>query len=368
MARRMEDLFERVSSPRPGPFWLDALRGAADCASWLYRLGSGLHHAGYDLGLRRVKRLPAPIISVGNLSVGGTGKTPLTMAVVESLTRLGLPCGIISRGYGRRSKQPVAWVSHGDGPLLEADQAGDEPVMMARRLNVPIAVGNDRHAVGAEMLRLFGPRVLVGDDMFQHRRLHRDLDILAMDAASPLEEGRMLPRGRLREAVSACRRAQAVVLSRADNPHEVRAARAELRMKWGNGPILECTHRLAGLSEAGGNPLSPAEYTGAPVLGFCGLARPDRFAKSLSQLGLRTTGLEPFADHYFFNARDIEGLWKKAKAKGAKALVCSEKDLVRLSNLPKHVNIWVTRLELEFIGGGQGLDALLAWGLKNWTA
>ena len=364
MPLRLEELFRRVAGDEPGSFGLKVLRAGAGGASLFYGLGAGLDQARYDLGLKQVKRLPAPVIGVGNLAVGGTGKTPLVMAAVEALKRMGLPCGVMSRGYGRSSKAKVTWVSRGAGPLVSASEAGDEPVMMASRLGVPLAVGADRYLVGRAMLAECGPMVLVGDDMFQHRRLHRDLNILAMDAKDPLEGGRLLPRGRLRESPSAIGRAQVIVLTRAEREDELRAAKALLRSRWGSGPILSCRHSVSGLMSLDGLELSPAEYQDKKVLGFCGLARPGSFARSLAGLGLKLADLAAFGDHYQFRPEDLERLWQRAQKLDASALVCSEKDAVRLP-AGLDMTIWSTRLELEF-NQDLALDPVLAWGLSNW--
>ena len=365
MPNSTETLFRRVAGDEPGPLWLQALRAGARGASWFYGLGAELDQARYDLGLAQVGRLPVPVIAVGNLAVGGTGKTPLVMAVVQALERMGLPAGVISRGYGRASKAKVAWVSRGRGPLLSAAEAGDEPVMMAARLRAPIAVGVNRYLTGRAVLSECGPRVLVGDDMFQHRGLHRDLNILTLDAADPLEGGRLLPRGRLRESPRAISRAQAIVLTRADKPGEVQSSMAMLRSIWGEGPILACRHQISGLELLAGRGLEPWEYQGKKVLAFCGLARPGAFVESLARLGPQVADLAAYGDHYQFKAGDMNQLWQRAGELGAEALVCSEKDAVRLPGGLK-MPVWVTMLELKFDGGNQALDSVLAWGLSNW--
>jgi tetraacyldisaccharide 4'-kinase len=178
-----------------------------------------------------------------------------------------------------------------------------------------------------------------------------------------------LPRGRLRETPAGLRRAQAVVLTRAESPDQVRKTRQWLRGFWGNGPVLACRHRLEGLEEISGRPLAERETRGAAVVAFCGLARPRRFAESLAGLGLEVRRLKPFADHHAFTAAELEDLWRLAGRVGASALACSEKDQVRLPEaLPPGARIWVTRLGLEFQGGVVELDRLLAWGLAGWRA
>ncbi len=360
-------LFEGMNSATASPWWLSLLAGAARGSSWLYGLGSGLRNLAYDLELARVYRLPVPVVGVGNITLGGTGKTPLVMEVVRALMRLGLPAGIISRGYGGSASRRGALVSRGQGPLLGVEEAGDEPVLLARSLPVPVAVGADRWRAGQLLLDHCGPRVLVGDDLFQHRRLHRDLDLVALDAADPLAGGLLLPRGRLREAPAGLRRARALVLTRARDPQARERTRSWLAHFWGGGPVLACRHRLAGLEDRQGSPLDRDHWKKRRLLAFCGLARPRAFRESLEELGLQVCGLESFPDHHRFTPGDLARLAGKARELGAAALVTSQKDAVRLP--PGHTPgppILVTRLELEFREGPRALDALLAWGLAGW--
>jgi len=366
-----EALHRRVTNAEAGPWWLEALRGAARGFSWLYGLGAGAKNLAYDLGACKPRRLPAPVIGVGNLAAGGTGKTPLVMALVKALMALDLPAAVISRGYGgvgAAAVKGVTWVSRGGEVLAKPEIAGDEPLLLAKSLGVPVAVGPDRHEVGATLLKELGPRVLVGDDLFQHRRLHRDLDIVCLDASDPLAGG-LLPRGRLREPAAGLRRAQAVVLTRASEPEAAARTRAWLRSFWGPGPVLACRHRLEGLSRRGGQEVGPGELRDRPVLAFCGLASPQSFREGLEGIGLRVLDLQAFPDHYPFTPADLEGLWQRAAELGAAALVCSEKDEVRLPQaLPPEMEIWITRLGLEFAEGPRALEALVAWGLRHWEA
>jgi tetraacyldisaccharide 4'-kinase len=367
MKQGAQTLFERLSGPELGPPWLRGLRGLARVASGFYGLGVRARNLAYDLRPRAARCLPVPVVGVGNLTVGGTGKTPLVMEVVAALTRLGLPSAVISRGYGGQGGQGIGWVSLGQGPLLTASQAGDEPVLLARRLSVPVAVGADRHAVGREVVHRTGMRVLVGDDLFQHRGLHRDLDLVALDASLPLGNGRLLPAGPLREPATGLRRAQAVVLTRAENPEATGRTRAWLKSFWGRGPVLSCRHRLRGLIAPGGRQLAGAELEGKAVLAFCGLAQPQGFVRSLRGLGLFVVDFRSFGDHHPYTASEIAALWAQAKTLGVQALVTSEKDEARLpAVLPLDMELWVTRLELEFDEGQGALDQVLAWGLSPW--
>lgn len=359
----------RLITEEPGRHWWQwPLKGAARIASWLYGLGATAKNLAYDFGLARPRRLAAPVIGVGNLNAGGSGKTPLTMAVVCALAGLGLPAAVISRGHGgRAARRGVTWVSLGRGPLVDAAAAGDEPVLMARRLAVPVAAGPNRHAVGRAVLRRCGGRVLVADDLFQHRRLHRDLNLAVMDAGRPLGSGLLLPAGFLREPATGLRRADAVVLTRAEDAQAVEAARRWLRATWGAGPVLACRHVISGLEDSQGEALPEAAWRGQPVLAFCGLADPGQFCASLKRAGLVVIDRQDYPDHHAFAAGELAGLWRRAGGQGVVALVCSEKDRARLpKTLPEGPPLWVTRLDLEFAEGPEALARLLAWGLAGW--
>lgn len=367
MPSRGQGLWHRVASSEVGPWWLGPLRAGATAASVLYATGVWLHNSAFDLGLRSVRRLPVPVIGVGNLEAGGTGKTPVVMEVVAALERLGLPAGVISRGYGRRSRRPVVWVSQGGELLARAEQAGDEPLLLARRLGVPVAVGADRYQVGRALIARCGARVLVADDLFQHRGLHRDLNILCLDAAAPLAGGRMLPRGRLREPAQALARAQAVVLTRAQDEAQVERARGLLAWRLEQRPLLACRYVVRELVDPQGGVIGAAQAQGLKVVGFCGLARPDSFREGLRDMGLDLVRFQNFGDHHWFTGAELSQLWQRAQEAGAWALVCSEKDAMRLpSGLDAEMAILTTRLTVEFWGGHGVLDDLLRRALAGW--
>lgn len=368
MAEQHQKLFARITSQQKGSAGLSLWRGLARVAAMFYSVGAATYHTPYDVGLRRVRRLDAPLIGVGNLVVGGAGKTPLTMAIAKALGDMGLPVAIISRGYGGSAQGPVTWVHDGQKLLADAALAGDEPVLMAQELGLPVAVGANRWQVGREVLARLGPRVLVADDLFQHRGLYRDLNLLALDATRPFGNGAVLPRGPLREPARALRRAQAVVLTRAEDPAAVEATRRWIRKFLGPLPVLACCHEVAGVIDHAGQWLAGDQLAGRRVLAFCGLARPESFQASLVGLGLEVAGLERFNDHHPFTPDEVAGLWRRAKDVGAEALVCTQKDAVRLPwQALGEARVWVTRLELRFEHGGQELKSLLQQAVAGYS-
>jgi len=291
----------------------------------------------YRRGWLRTRRAGVPVISVGNLAAGGTGKTPIVALVSGLLHEAGLAPAVISRGYGgRRDKDPMV-VSDGAGESLRATaaEAGDEPVMLARALpGVPVVVAR-RRAEGAQLaVERFAARSLVLDDGFQHLALARDLDLVILDAVAPLDDGRLLPSGFLRERPEALRRAGAVILARAagadgsgdDSGHD-EAIGGWLRPAT---PVFHAEFRPRDLIDAEGKEIHPAGWLeGRRVAAFAGIARPGRFERTLSALDAVTEEFVTFSDHHVYTEPEARRLADLAGR--CEALVTTEKDLCRLA-------------------------------------
>jgi tetraacyldisaccharide 4'-kinase len=292
----------------------------------LFGAAARLRLAAYRRGLLRRHRLAGPVVSVGNLSVGGSGKTPVVQRVAEMLRDEGRPVAILSRGYGGRFHGDVLLVSDGEDMLAGAAAAGDEPVMLARALpGVVVAVGSRRDVVGRAVEARFGRRVHVLDDGFQHLRLERDLDIVCLDVRDL--EDRPLPAGRLREEPEALERAQVVLLTRleATTAEEVRA----LETRLGPERTFRVSRRVVGWRTLDG---ADAPAPGRVFL-FAGIARPERFETDVKASGGSITGREFFTDHHRYHRLEIEALAARARATGAEALATTAKDAVRLEGL-----------------------------------
>ena len=275
----------------------------------LYGAIGALRVAAYRRGLLRVARLRGPVISVGNLTVGGSGKTPVVARVARILLDAGLPVAILSRGYRGSFAGESLIVSDGRSVLADAEAAGDEPVMLARELSTAIvAVGPHRDVVGRAVEAAFGPRVHVLDDGFQHLRLARDLDILCV-AAEDLDD-RPLPAGRLREFPSAWKRAGLVLASGGFHA----------------GPAFATSRKPVGFFDLGGKP-QPAPSR--PWL-VSGIARPERFHADVRSAAGALSGADPFPDHHRFTAAEWAQVDTRAAAASASALVTTAKDAVRL--------------------------------------
>ncbi len=282
--------------------------------------------AAYRRGIFRRRRLAGPVVSVGNLSVGGSGKTPVVRRVAEMLRDEGRSVAVLSRGYGGSFRGEALVVSDGNEVLARAAEAGDEPVMLARSLpGVVVAVGPRRDVVGRVVEERFGRRVHVLDDGFQHLRLERDLDIVCLDVRDL--EDRPLPAGRLREGPEALARAHVVLLTRleAATEGELRALETHL----GPARTFRVSRRVVGWRTLGG---ADAPAPGRVFL-FAGIARPERFETDVAASGGAIAGREFFTDHHRYHRSEIEALASRARATGAEALATTAKDAVRLEGL-----------------------------------
>lgn len=284
----------------------------ADPLTWLFAQIVKARNASYDSGRMTVARLHLPVISVGNISIGGSGKTPFVQALGRWLNSKGIAFDILSRGYGRRTRGVLQVDAAACGPQA-ASQFGDEPLLLARSLGAPVFVGEERYAAGLAAEAWSeqtgrGTRLHILDDGFQHRRLHRDFDIVLL-AHGDLR-GTLLPFGRLREPLSALARAQAV------------AAPEDLATLLTEPNIWHIRRRLVLHEPAPSRPLA-----------FCGLARPKQFWQSLADIGIYPVATYAFADHHRYGAKDVAMLQRLAGAHDADGFLTTEKDLVKLDGL-----------------------------------
>lgn len=316
--------------------------------SHLYGLAVAVRRRAYELRLARRHRLPAPVISVGNLTVGGTGKTPLVARVGQDLQELGFRPAILSRGYRGRAERENLLVSNGREILVSPEVAGDEPYLLAQLLpEVPVAVGRDRRASAQLLLELL-PResfVFILDDGFQHLALERDVDLVVLDAAAPLER-RLLPAGRLREPWSALRRASAVCLTRCHlpraRPDEVAGAVHRI------APALPCFRfrtEYTGWVDQEGRLHPPRRLHRVRATVVAAIGTPQQFLDDLARLGIRIVNEFLLPDHHWFSATEVARILEHARRLGAEAVLTTEKDRVRLLNfLPCDPPLWALRI------------------------
>ena len=333
------------------------LLGALAPAGWAFGAAARLRGAAYDRGLLPVSRAPVPVLSVGNLAVGGAGKTPVVLALAERLLARGARPAVLTRGYGATVNRARV-VCAGDGPCLDASEAGDEPTLLARRLPALVVLaGPDRAALAERAVRDHGATVCLLDDGLQHRRLHRDLDLVVLDASAPLGNGRRLPAGPLREGIEALDRAHLVWLSRADRPGpglDALLAEAEAR----GLPVVRSRYRPTALVDvAGGAPEPVDALAGARVLALSGIARPEGFRRTLEALGAEVVAEARFPDHHRFAAAELEAVRAEAEAAGAR-IVTTEKDAARLGAGAGEVR--ALRVDVELLEGEAALAAALS--------
>ena len=336
-AKSAEEYFLSVIAEpgRPG-LAASALRGLLSGCAGLYGFGLEVYLAGERGGLRRRAQMPVPVISVGNLSVGGTGKTPMTQLLCRLLQASGRRVAVLSRGHGGEGHS-VRLVSGTDGgALLPANQVGDEPHLLARTLpGVPVFVGKDRRLSGREALRQFGLDALILDDGFQFWQLGRDLDIVLLDARRPFGNGFPLPRGLLREPKRHLRRAGLVVATRAGGlgPEGRETLAAQVHALAPNAPLFFADHRAAGLIPADdlSAPIRPAsELHGRRVFAVSAIAQPLSFIETLErEVGAEVVGRLAWDDHHKISPDDARAALDAAVRAGAEAVVMTEKDAVK---------------------------------------
>jgi tetraacyldisaccharide 4'-kinase len=302
--------------------------------------------------------LPVPVISIGNLAVGGTGKTPMTIHLAQALMAKNRRVGILTRGYGGSNEGKSAiMVSIGNGPEVPPQVAGDEAVLLAEQLKgVPVAACAKRVEAGRLLLDTVPVDVLLLDDGFQHLALQRDADLVLLDAAQPFGNGMVLPRGPLREQPKALARADVIALRGGG----VDAA-AEVVSRVSAAPVVSVQTKLSSVTDVAGNPvLVPPR---ARVVVACGIARPERFLQTLKALSVEVAEFVPFADHAAYTEADVTRL--VALAKNSVAVLVTAKDAVKLAPIwPTDTPLWVVHIDLQVTSqdddGGDWVDRLLA--------
>lgn len=297
---------------------------------WLYRVAIFSRNKAYDTGVFRSRRLPVPVISIGNISTGGTGKTPAAMALASEALARGLDPVIITRGYGGSAKGTVV-VSDGQAIHLDAGEAGEEAFLMASRLpGVPVVKSPKRFPGGMLAVDRFNPGVIILDDGFQHRALARDIDIVLIDGSKLLEKECLLPAGRLREPVSSLRRASEIVITKA-GAVEADELRHLLDRQCMTAPISALDYRPVDLVSSGRERLPLSELAGRRVLAFCGIANPEHLRRLLVDQGADMLEFLAFRDHYRYSEDDAITIREQADRLGAELVVTTEKDLVKMT-------------------------------------
>jgi tetraacyldisaccharide 4'-kinase len=300
--------------------------------SQIYGLAAGVRNALYDRQMLPTRRLEGPVVSVGNLSVGGSGKTPFVILLGELLKARGIPFDILSRGYGRQTRG-VLLVDPGGS----SRDFGDEPLLIARRLDIPVILGEERYQAGIFAEQKFGPRLHLLDDAFQHRALARDFDIVLVTADDARDH--LLPAGRLREPLTALQRADAVVLTAGAAPDLFSV----------DGKLVWRVRR--GIS---------AENVPPKPVAFCGIARPQNFVLQLRKAGIEPAAEAVYRDHHAYTENDIRELLALKTQSEAGGFVTTEKDAVNLGAYFSALQpLAVVPVKMDLVDAANALDTML---------
>lgn len=330
-------LYRQIIAGESGA-WSSPVRALLHAGSMAYGVAVGFRNRRYDRG-DSSQSVPVPVLSVGNVTVGGTGKTPLVIDLVTRLTRMGRNPAVVSRGYKSIDGQP-----------------NDETRLIQQRCpGVVCAADTDRIAGSLTACRRFGADVIVLDDGFQHRALNRDLDIVLIDATCPFGYDHLLPRGLLREPVSSLRRAGVIVLTRCDQVSLADRARTERRLKRlaPQAVHLSSRHKVTTISRLDGTVLDD-DWVGRRAVLFAGIARPSAFATTVRTLGIEVVGEHWWPDHHHYRPVDLRRFGSGGAWPSHDLLLTTEKDAVKLATLPgvDQMDIGVVNVRIDFEGDG----------------
>ena len=373
--KRIEIVMHSEKADSPGllaPF----LRGV----SAVYGAAQKIRAIGYRHNLLQSKSLPCRVIAIGNISAGGTGKTPMTIYLARELQQSGKRVAVISRGYKGAAEKGGGIVSDGQNVLMDAGWAGDEPFMMASRLKgIPVVVGKNRHEAGMLAIREFEPDVIVLDDAYQHLKLKRDINLVLLDHDRPFGNSHLLPRGILREPLDALARADACILTRSPQGAdlEVFSNRSKLKSVLPQIPVFSSYHApyFYLIKSGDRTPLNDiSEFLTSPeldrvkqnkVYGFSGIARNDAFQHTVGKTGFNAVGYHEFDDHHRYSATDLEDIVQTAKRAGANCLISTEKDHARIAHqMPLSMDMIVVGVRIAFNQGGQEFMSFVKSQLK----
>jgi len=310
----------------------------------------------YRKGLKRRYKLDVPVISVGNLTMGGTGKTPVVALLAGLLLEKGFKPAIISRGYGGAAGNKVNVVSDGKRIFMDAKAAGDEPCFLANSLpQVPVLTGIVRVLPCRHAIEKFGCNILILDDGFQHLSVKRDLDLVLFSAATLAGNSRVFPGGDLREPVSALKRCDAFILTGITDELKERSMKFGelLQDRYPDKPVFYTSYQSVGARSLKDNVLQEINSLPTPLFGFCGIAQPELFQKTLDLQNISLSGFMPLNDHQAFKPALVKKITDKAQATKAQGLITTEKDLTKLQkdtfNLPCFALKMEVRADQKFI-------------------
>ena len=322
--------------------------------SALYGVAMKARLALYQRELIQTHKIGVPVISVGNITTGGTGKTPLVEWIARALARRQKRVCILTRGYGRRHPRSRVLVSNGGELFSDAREAGDEPLLLAEKLKGVAAVicDADRVASARWATKNLGANLFILDDGFQHLRLGRDCNIVAIDATNPWGNRRLLPAGNLRESPDQLARADCIVITRADNVSQTETLKLEINQFSKGRPVFLSRMRIDGLRTLSTLDEGAAleNLKSVPVAAFCGVGNPESFFAQLRRNGYQLCHTRVFPDHHYYTQKDLNGLISQSSARGAQALLTTAKDEIKLRSLRVGMQCYVVDVAIEIEG------------------
>lgn len=340
----------RVISGEDGSLRASVLRGLLCFFSYIY---SGLvrtRNLLYDWGILKTGKCGGFVISIGNITAGGTGKTPLVIWMYQTLKFKGAKCSIITRGYKSESSR---------------DKLKDEPAMLEE--NCPAAeviVNPDRLSAAIQAVNDFDAEAIILDDGFQHRRLARDIDIVCIDSSCPFGYRKILPAGFLREPAGSLKRADAVVLTRVDQAEQEKLDEIIGKVKNLNpkAVLASTRHKACRIQTAGGKELGLDELKNKKVYAFCGIGNPQAFFYTLTQSGAVVAGKRAYNDHYRYGSEDLKTIARESEKSKADLIITTEKDYIKLpeDRLKDDIEIYVLKTEIDFVQGKESLEDLIS--------
>lgn len=339
--------FHRLVSGQQSGIVAAAARGVLRAIEVPYTCGVQWRNHRYDLGHLPATKVAVPVVSVGNLTLGGTGKTPMVKWIARWLLERKIRVAIVSRGYG-----------------TAAGTKNDEALELEQSLpDVPHVQNPDRVAAANRAIEKFSAQLILADDAFQHRRLHRDLNIVLVDAVQPFGFGHVFPRGTLREPIESLRRADLICLTRCDMVDDPTrgSIREQITTVAPGVPICAAAHRASGLIGQGGQQLDLTELQGAKVAAFCGIGNPPGFKHTLTRAGCEIAAWREFPDHHAYTVADMADLQSWAQASNAERIVCTHKDLVKLAEMrPGQMPLSAVTIEMCWHEGQSEMERALS--------
>ena len=369
--RYLVRLIQEKGDDMDQPAGINFLLVVLKCLSHVFAVAVSIRYFFYRIGLLRRYPLGIQVISIGNVTAGGTGKTPVTEIFARTLAAEGRKVAILSRGYRRKEApwwkrmftqviEPPLVVSDGRHVLLDAATGGDEPYMLASNLpGVAVVVDRNRVKAGRYAIKRFGCNTLILDDGFQYQRLKHSVEVVLVDSTNPFGNGNMLPRGILREPARHLKRADIIFLTKCHG--DVSAVREEIRRYNATAEIVECNHAPKSLRDVWSREEHPLSWLqGKVTCTLSGIASPKGFENSLRRLGARVVWCERYADHHRYDSSEILYALNRTADIGADALVTTEKDAVRFPRFETTpVKCLYLRIAIEILSGAESFEAII---------